>query len=154
MGERRMIKIRDNLYQGGLDDLNMHTLMIEKFDFVVCVAKELEEYLPRYIEWEWDSDNFSQPMTYFYAYHGLIDDSINQKKDVEKNIALIKEKIDKKYKILVMCAAGMSMSPYVCARYLSMIENRTMDDVYEEFKKIMYPDVDTTPLRCNDERIR
>ena len=35
-----MIKIRDNLYQGGLDDLSMDNLMIQKFDFIVCVAEE------------------------------------------------------------------------------------------------------------------
>jgi protein-tyrosine phosphatase len=50
-----------------------------------------------------------------------------------------------------MCAAGMSRSPYICAKYLSITENKSMDDVYKELKELNPGIDDKSPLRCNDE---
>jgi protein-tyrosine phosphatase len=139
-----MIKIRDNLYQGSLNDLSMYNLMIQKFDFIVCVAKELEEYLPTHIEW------LDDKRTSFYCW-GLVDDSIDQKEDIDIILDFMKPVLETNHKILVMCAAGMSRSPYICAKYLSITENKSMDDVYKELKELNPGIDDKSPLRCNDE---
>lgn len=139
-----MIRIRQNLYQGSLDDLNMDNLMLHKFDFIVCVAKELEELMPDYIHWV---DN---KRTSFYCW-GLVDDSINQKEDVDIILDFMKPVLETNHKILVICSAGLSRSPFICAKYLSITETRTMDDVYKELKELNHGIDDNSPMRCNDE---
>jgi protein-tyrosine phosphatase len=81
----------------------------------------------------------------------LIDDSIDQNASISNIIQILKYHIiECNKKVLVICSAGLSRSPYICARYLAMAENRTIDDVYKELKELNWGIDDKSPLMCND----
>ena len=48
-----------------------------------------------------------------------------------------------------MCSRLIKID-FICAKYLSIIETRTMDDVYKELKELNPAIDDNSPMRCND----
>ena len=78
---------------------------------------------------------------------GLYDD--NRERNLMKQIVLntLEELISNKETVLVHCAAGMSRSAWVIAKYLSNKEKKSLDEIYIELKKIMPTIWEDSPLR-------
>jgi len=134
-----MIKIKKNLYQGDLDDLDLTTLRISSIQVVIVVAEELYNVIPQKIEWN-DNDN-----TFIWKYN-IRDDSSNQEDEIVNILDDIESSILGKNKTLVLCSAGISRSPYVIARYLNQVDGLTMGEAYEYLKKLNPAVDDRTPL--------
>ena len=140
-----MIKVRNNLFQGSLDDLNIETLRINKITHVIVAAKELDCILPDYICW----NDRLQECTHFIHYN-LVDDATDQKELINEILCDLNgflREIDSK--ILVICAAGLSRSPYIIARYLSKKDGKSLDIIYRELKILNNAIDENTQMKCN-----
>lgn len=124
VGEERMTitKIRENLYLGDAQDaIDLITSNPEHINVVMNVAWGVND--PYYAPWEFD-----------YYHIDLTDDGTNSIFKITYTVNLLKSLLlnSDEYTILIHCAAGFSRSPFIIAKALSELENKSVKEVYDE----------------------
>lgn len=130
-----MNKVRPKLYLGNASDArNADTLRAVGVDIVLNVAIDL---------------NPVEVPGITYANHGLIDGPGNTTEAFESAVLFLNSVVSEGKTVLVHCHVGMSRSPTVVAKHLSMKESREFDDCVEELKSIrpiVNPDINLIDL--------
>lgn len=81
---------------------------------------------------------------------GLVDDFNDQSDLINIAVDVLHNLVASDECVLVHCAAGVSRSAYVIARYLKMKEGISMDEAYKVLLAKKKSVDDHTPLRVND----
>jgi protein-tyrosine phosphatase len=114
-----MTHIFKELYLGSAEDAFSDSFMLEKATSVLNVAKEID----------------MSPHCVNYLHIPLIDnDKERLAPHIDKAIEFINDSLEKNYRVLVHCAAGISRSASIVIAYLMFTCRKTFIDAYNEVK--------------------
>ncbi len=116
-------KVRGNLYIGSWPAAKHDILLYNGITAVLDVA-----YDSAYVQYH--------PHEFRYVMVNLGDDHLNKRYMLDLAVDTLGKMLDNGETALVHCVAGASRSAYVVIKYLSIVENRSREDVFEEVHKI------------------
>lgn len=117
-----MNKIRPNLYIGNMGDAqSVAVLRTEKITAVLNVG--------------FDCDDPWFPNMFFVKV-GLIDGPGNTPAQIRFAVDTLGYLLRDGYRVMIHCVAGHSRAPYITTRYLSLVENRNFQKVFEEVVRL------------------
>lgn len=133
-----IFKLRDNLYISGSEAAHdLGRLNEDGITAVLNVAYEI-------------NDPPTLPQDIFQIKVGLTDDDKNIPYTKRLAVETLKVLMLKGEKVLVHCAVGQSRSPYVAAKAVAGLENKTVGEVFNEMKELA-PFVVWSPLFSGED---